>query len=63
MAGRGKKKININFEREWLVGIYTRRSFDDNEDFESNTIINQKSLINNYISKESNMKIIDYLFR
>ena len=60
MAGRGKKKININFEREWLVGIYTRRSFDDNEDFESNTIINQKSLINNYISKESNMKIIDY---
>ncbi len=60
MAGRGKKKISINFEREWLVGIYTRRSFDDNEDFESNTIINQKSLINNYISKESNMKIIDY---
>ena len=49
MAGRGKKKISINFEREWLVGIYTRRSFDDNEDFESNTIINQKSLINNYI--------------
>ena len=60
MAGRGKKKISINFEREWLVGIYTRRSFDDNEDFESNTIINQKSLINNYISKEDNMKIIDY---
>ena len=44
MAGRGKKKNSYisNSNIEWYAGIYTRRSFDDNEDFESNTITNQK---------------------
>ena len=61
MAGRGKKKISNNSTvANWLVGIYTRRSFDDSEDKESNTIINQKEMINSYISKEDNMTIVDY---
>ena len=30
MAGRGRKKVSINYEKEWLVGVYARRSFDDN---------------------------------
>ncbi|MBR3660872.1 MAG: recombinase family protein, partial [Bacilli bacterium] len=61
MAGRGKKKLSKNSTvANWLVGIYTRRSFDDNEDKESNTITNQKEMINSFISKENNMTIVDY---
>lgn len=61
MAGRGKKKLSTNSTvANWLVGIYTRRSFDDNEDKESNTITNQKEMINSFISKENNMTIVDY---
>ena len=61
MSGRGKKKLSKNSTvANWLVGIYTRRSFDDSEDKESNTIINQKEMINSYISKEDNMTIVDY---
>lgn len=61
MAGRGKKKISKNSTvANWLVGVYTRRSFDDNEDRESNTITNQKEMINSFISKENNMTIVDY---
>ena len=61
MAGRGNKKQSKNSTvANWLVGVYTRRSFYDNEDRESNTIINQKEMINNYISKEQNMTLIDY---
>ena len=61
MAGRGNKKISKNSTiANWLVGVYTRRSFDDNEDKESNTITNQKEMINSFISKETNMTIVDY---
>lgn len=61
MAGRGKKKLSKNSTvANWLVGVYTRRSFDDNEDKESNTITNQKEMINSFISKENNMTIVDY---
>ncbi|MBQ9181068.1 MAG: recombinase family protein [Bacilli bacterium] len=61
MAGRGNKKLSKNSTvANWLVGVYTRRSFDDNEDKESNTITNQKEMINNFISKENNMTIVDY---
>lgn len=61
MAGRGKKKLSKNSTvANWLVGIYTRRSFDDNEEKESNTITNQKEMINNFVSKENNMTIVDY---
>ena len=61
MAGRGNKKQSKNSSiAKWLVGVYTRRSFDDMEDKESNTIVNQKEMINNFVSKEENMEIIDY---
>lgn len=60
MVGRGNKKISKkSTNANWLVGIYTRRSFDDLEDKESNTIINQKQLINNFLSKDNNMTIIE----
>lgn len=61
MAGRGKKKQSqSSLVSNWLVGVYARRSFDDMEDTESNTIVNQKEMINSYINKEGNMSIVDY---
>lgn len=62
MAGRGKKKNSYisNSNIEWYAGIYTRRSFDDNEDFESNTITNQKELITNFLSEIPNMNVVDF---
>lgn len=63
MAGRGKKKLSreeLN-NRKWLFGVYTRRSFDDGEDSESNTITNQKHLIELYLKNLSeNVEIVDY---
>lgn len=62
MAGRGRKKSYCisNSNIQWYAGIYTRRSFDDNEDVESNTITNQKELITSYLRDIPNMNIIDY---
>ena len=61
MAGRGNKKVSIKASNnKWLVAAYARRSFDDNEDIESNTIANQKDMIDAFISKEKDMTIIDY---
>ena len=61
MAGRGKKKQKIDYSNViWKVGAYTRRSFDDMEDSESNTITNQKDLIKNYIKNEPNTVIVDF---
>ena len=61
MTGRGNKKISSkSTDRKWYVGVYARRSFDDNEDEESNTIINQKDIISSFIKNESNMMIVDY---
>ena len=61
MTGRGNKKISSkSTDRKWYVGVYTRRSFDDNEDEESDTITNQKDIISSFINNESNMIIVDY---
>jgi len=61
MAGRGKKKQKIDYSNViWRVGAYTRRSFDDMEDTESNTITNQKDLIKNYLKNEPNTILVDY---
>ena len=61
MTGRGNKKISSkSTDRKWYVGVYTRRSFDDNEDEESDTITNQKDIISSFIYNESNMIIVDY---
>ena len=62
MAGRGKKKVSLNDLDNilWVFGAYERRSFDDCDDNESNTIKNQRSLIDSYITEKNNVKIIDY---
>ena len=61
MSGRGNKKISkSNQDIKWNVGIYSRRSFDDSDDSESNTITNQKNMITDYVNSLPNMTIIDY---
>ena len=61
MSGRGnKKQSRINSDKKWNVGIYTRRSFDDLDDNESNTIINQKEMLTEYVNNLPNATIVDY---
>ena len=62
MAGRGKKKVSLKDLDNilWVFGAYERRSFDDCDDNESNTIKNQRALIDSYITEKNNVKIIDY---
>jgi len=59
MAGRGKKKCSINNIKKWYVGIYVRRSFDDNEDNESNTIVNQKEMLSSFVDGNKDMIVFD----
>lgn len=62
MAGRGNKKQSRKTleNKEWLLGFYGRRSFDDGENSESYTITNQKALIESFIENKSNIIIEDY---
>ncbi len=62
MAGRGNKKQSRNniTDRKWLLGVYSRRSFDDGEDSESYTIKNQKALIESFLENKPNITIEDY---
>ena len=61
MSGRGnKKQSKLNSTKQWYAGVYTRRSFDDLDDNESNTIINQKDMVVDYIKKIPNMTIVDF---
>jgi len=63
MAGRKSKKdlLNNNKVLMWNIGVYCRLSCDDDGDnVESDSIINQRDLINYYLKNEHNFKIIDY---
>ena len=45
---------------KWNVAVYLRLSSDDGDKEESNSITNQKELINFYLKKEKDIKIKDY---
>ncbi len=61
MAGRKSKNNTLNNKiKEWKIGIYCRLSSDDGDNAESDSITNQRELINYFLKKESNFKIIDY---
>ena len=60
MTGRGNKKKSISsMDIKWNAAVYARRSFDDQEDTESNTISNQKDMVYDYI-KNNNLNLVDY---
>ena len=48
-----KKKI-------WKVGVYMRISRDDDINKESNSIVNQRNYLTDYLSREKDMEIYDY---
>ena len=58
--GRKSKKVFSSIMHQWRLGIYTRRSFDDGEIEESDTIKNQRDLITNYLKSEKDITIVDY---
>ena len=61
MAGRGNKKKSLKYlNQKWNVAIYARRSFDDTEEQESNTIINQKDMLKDYINELENASLYDF---
>lgn len=63
MPGRGNKKLSKTESmqnKQWLLGAYGRRSFDDCDDNESNTIKNQRLLIDEYVQDIENIEIYDY---
>ena len=62
MVGRRSKfSLNdIKYKCMWRVAVYCRLSSDDGDNAESDSIKNQRELINYYLKKESNIQIIDY---
>ncbi|MEG1313842.1 MAG: recombinase family protein, partial [Bacilli bacterium] len=62
MAGRGNKKVSKNCigNQKWLLGAYSRRSFDDGETSESYTITNQKKMLESFAENQDNIRIEDY---
>ena len=61
MAGRRRKNnVSNNKVIQWNIGIYCRLSSEDGDNAESDSIKNQRDLINYYIKNEDNAKIIDY---
>ena len=63
MAGRKSKKNLINTKDEskkWIVGVYCRLSSDDGDNSESDSIKNQKELINMFLEKEEDISIYNY---
>ena len=45
---------------EWNVGVYIRLSQEDGDKEESNSVINQRELINNFINEDYQLKVYDY---
>lgn len=44
----------------WKVAAYLRLSKEDNENVESNSIVNQRELIEQYISNKNDLELVDY---
>ncbi len=55
-----RKKVNKEEKNIWKVGIYCRLSSDDGDNAESDSITNQKEIIEYFLKKEENIEIIDY---
>ncbi len=44
----------------WNVAAYLRLSKEDNENMESNSIVNQRELIEQYIRNKKDLQLVDY---
>ena len=54
-----RKKVNKEERNIWKVGIYCRLSSDDGDNAESDSITNQKEIIEYFLKKEENIEIIE----
>ena len=45
---------------EWNVGVYIRLSQEDGDKEESNSVTNQRELINNYVNENKELQIRSY---
>ena len=43
--------------KKWTLGIYRRRSFDEKGEEESNSVVNQKKLIDDYLVDKNDIII------
>ena len=56
---RKKKKVQTK-KNIWKVGVYCRLSSEDGDNAESDSIGNQKEIIEYFLKKEEDIEIIDY---
>ena len=54
------KIIGVIKISNWNVAAYLRLSKEDNENMESNSIVNQRELIEQYISGKSDLQLVNY---
>lgn len=48
--------------KKWTLGVYRRRSFDEKGEEESNSVVNQKKLIDDYLVDKNDIIIYkDYV--
>ena len=59
---RKKKKIQTE-KNIWKVGVYCRLSSEDGDNAESDSIGNQREIIEFFLKKEENVEIIDYYIK
>ena len=55
-----KKIVGVIKISNWKVAGYLRLSKEDNENIESNSIVNQRELIDQYISSKEDLELVDY---
>ena len=46
--------------KKWIFGAYRRRSFDERNDGESNSVINQKKIIEDHLVDKSDIIVYKY---
>lgn len=52
--------ITVNSENVWKIAVYIRLSVEDGDKVESNSISNQRMLINDFLSDNSEFNLYDY---
>ena len=60
---RGRKSKYFSketFENRWNVALYIRLSVQDGDKEESNSIVNQKELLNMFLEKEKELTFYNY---
>ena len=60
MSRRYRYTSNEDENKIWNVALYVRLSVEDGDKAESNSVINQKQLLNDYLNENSNFNLYDY---